>query len=798
MNARTSNRSFFNASTRFLAAVFLLILLSAGFARAQNAKGDKPAPAARDNRFKKPFNRKVPKARPTSERRIHSKQPSVASRASSGGSARRASGKERPGKPVRPIFSRSPQTRQRAWNGDIAGRRIRTKSPAGEGRRNVYPQYGRYAGVQSQPKPTEHAQSNRGALARVRSISSSAPKPGRRKVVPRSGSRSFTARKSINVYANFARPKRRGERATTGDLAGRPLRRKNFETPRPGVVAPKFTPWHHSGGSPDKAYGGSMPSGYKSATRRGQIPWLGDVTGRRQKERSSKKSVEGKPLRAFGNNRSASRSHVGEHPIYPRVPGIGASGINGIKGGTRTRKPYKLGGSVSGRLWNNRQAPLQVNPPVQGAHAAFFQGNVRTRKPFKGGGSVSGRLWNNDQHPLVVNRPSQGARAGYFQGNIKRGRTLPNAHSAKGSLPRQPLPSSAGKVNGFPGKYKRFEIQPGFGYMGEADKGDIPLRIFGKSYMKHPRAAAASIRQLRLKRSAFDVNGIATKMRRPDYIRNQHSAEDALRKRGPSRSDAQAGNLQVKVRRPDYMQNKNSSENALLKPGPSNSDRLAGNLQVKIKTRGYVKNDNSADAALMKRRPSANDNLAGNLQVRIRRPDYIKNKNSAEESLMKLRPSRNDALAGNLQTKVKQPAYGRKPHAVEGSLPGFNPSSSTVRASEYARGVKRNWDYVRNPSSSEAALKVREPGKAFAKMTAYQGNIKMHKYELFERNRALHPDSKFVKTGKNNVDGERDPLTNFKLWWSRLFKKEETQPEGLKYKGRKPRYDKGEAGLWYD
>lgn len=739
------------------------MLLSAGFAHAQNAKGDKPAPAARDNRFKKPFRKNVPKARPASEKRVRSKQFSVASRASSGGSARRASGKERPGRPVRPIFSRSPQTRQKAWHGDIAGRRIRTKSPAGEGRRNVYPQYGRYTSVQSLPRPTEHAESNRGTLARIRSVSSSGPRPGRRKVVPRSASRSYTARKSINVYANFARPKRRAERATTGDLAGRPLRRKNFETPRPGVVAPNFKPWHHSGGSPDKAYKGSMPFGYKSASRRGQIPWSGDITGRRQKERSSKKSIEGRPIRASGNNRSASRSHPGEYPVNPRVPGIGANGINGIKGGLRTRRPFKGGGSISGRLWNNNQRPIDVRVPVQGQRAALFQGNIRAGRPLKGGGSVSGRLWNNNQQPLAVNRPLQGARAGYFQGNIKRARTQPNAHSAKGSLPRQPLPASAGKVNGFPGKYKRFAVQPGFGYMGESDKGNIPLRVFGKSYVKHPRSADGSVRQLRLKRSAFDVAGIATKVRRPDYVQNQNAADAALKKREPSKSDRMAGNLQLKIKRPDY-----------------------------------VRNENSADAALLKRRPSRSDNLAGNLQVKIKRPDYIRNRNAADESLMKLRPSRNDALAGNLQAKVKQPPYGRKPHAVEGSLPGFKPSSSTVKASEYARGVKRNWDYIHNPSSSEAALKVREPGKAFAKMTAYQGNIKMHKYELFERNRALHPDSKFVKTGKNNVDGERDALTNFKLWWARLFKKEETQPEGLKYKGRKPRYDKGEAGMWYD
>ena len=62
----------------------------------------------------------------------------------------------------------------------------------------------------------------------------------------------------------------------------------------------------------------------------------------------------------------------------------------------------------------------------------------------------------------------------------------------------------------------------------------------------------------------------------------------------------------------------------------------------------------------------------------------------------------------------------------------------------------------------------------------------------------LHPDAQFVKINKNNVAAEKDMMTNFKLWWARLFRKSETQPDHLKDKRGKPRYDKGEAGLWYE
>ena len=143
---------------------------------------------------------------------------------------------------------------------------------------------------------------------------------------------------------------------------------------------------------------------------------------------------------------------------------------------------------------------------------------------------------------------------------------------------------------------------------------------------------------------------------------------------------------------------------------------------------------------------------------------YVQNPNASDESILKKRPDKSTYQVGDLQVKVKQ----------------FN--------------------YVKNKSSADEALKVREPGKAFARANDYQGNIKMQKFKLFEKNRELHPDAKFVKNNKNNVAEEKDMITNFKLWWARLFRKNETQPDHLKEKDkkRKPRYDKGEQGMWYE
>lgn len=726
MSAPRHNIVTFSRAWKLLGFTLLLFFACVQSSNAQNTKGDRPV-QNRESRFKTPFkkSKSSKKQKVVKAKRVRSSQPSAAGRANTSSARRRASGTDRPGKPIKPVFQSKPSQKEKAWRGDLAGYKIRKKSPASSGRTNVYPQYGRYTHNPSrQPKRTETAASNRGTLARLKTLQTpDKPSPGKRKkVVPRSASSSFTARKSINVYANFPRPKRRGERATTKDLAGRPLRRKNFETPRPGVVQPSFKPYYHRKPMGDKPYSGQVRGGYRSATQSGRA-WQGDVAGRKIRGRnfSSKKSIEGQPILPgrlrkdrFGDHayrgkhgwyQTATQSgetRPGKAPLQAKTPGIGASGINRYQGRIKTQRPLKGGGSVSGKVWNNNGQAIVVRQPKQGARAATFQGNIKSQREEHGGGSVSGKLWNNKGKAIVPRQPTrQEARYVRFQGNIKAKQPAKGGGSVSGKLwnnnetplPRKDMPEGADKVSGYPGKMKRFSVQPGFGDMGETFTGYIKLKKFRKN---------------------------------------------------------------------------------------------------------YIQNENAHELSIKKKRPSKTARDAEDMYAKTKRPPYVENKNSADDALLKLKPSKTTYQVGGLTTRVKEKDYAKKPHAADGSMPGIKPTKSSVKASEYARSVKRDWDYIHNPSSHDDALKVREPGKAFGKSTAYQGNIKMQKYVLFEKNRHLHPDSKFVKTNKNNVDGERDALTNFKLWWARLFKKQEAQPEGLKYKGKKPRYDKGEEGMWYE
>jgi hypothetical protein len=684
----------------------ILILGLSAPALAQNTKGDKPS-SNREGRFRIPSKKSSQKGTRPSGKRVSTKKKSMSYNANDYTPRRRAKGGERPGRPIRPITRAKPKATQKAWTGDISGRRIRAKSaPA---RSPIYPQYGKYTHNPSRtPKPTQRSVSNKSTLARLKKLQTPArankfypqqnryvnnPSKTPRSTQNPSSNRGTLSRlkklqsspprvykKSINVYANFRRPKRKAERPYLNDISGRPLRKKNFETPRPGVVAPTFKPYHGRGKMGDKPYSGQPLGGYGSATKRRQEAWTGDIAGRRIRGRnfSSKKSIEGQPIlpvrknrdrfgdRAYSGKapwyRTASRSgetRPGLAPLARRAPGIGADRIGKFQGNIKGGRPLKGGGSVSGRTWNNNGRPLDVRTPKQGSAAALFQGNIKAKRPDKGGGSLSGKLWNNKETPI----------------------------------PGKTYSPDSKKVGGYPGRNKMFDLHPGFADQGERFTGYIKLKKFKKNYVQHPDASDESVKKKRQNKRAFEAEG---------------------------------------------------------------------------------------------------------LQVKVQRRMFVENKNTSEDALLKLQPTKGTMQAGELQVKVKQREYGKKPHAAQGSLPGIKPSKTSVKANEYARSIRRNWDYIRNPSSADEALKTREPGKAFARSAAYQGNIKMQKFNLFEKNRGLHPDTKFIKTNKNNVAEEKDILTNFKLWWARLFKKQETQPDHLKEKGKKPRYDKGEAGMWYE
>lgn len=625
----------------------------------------------------------------------------------------------------------------KAWKGGAVGG-VKIQSATGK-TRNVFKQKGPYVSNPStQPRTQEEP-------------------PGKRlKSVPASGTKPFIRNKSINPYAGFWNKKPKKERAYTGDISGKKLRQKNYETPRQPIVDVPTTPYQgylKKRRVGDKAYSGKAAGGHATATKSGKA-WQGDISGRKLRDR----------------NQSSKGLGVAGKPLL-KMPFTGDARVGAFSGKMKYKKPLKGGGSVSGKLFNNDGKPLVGKTPRTGSRAASFQGNMKARKqdfvnvggfpktkvyskvplhkqgadfsgfaktkrPAKGGGSVSGKLWNNNERPLVGKSPGIGAKAGNFQGNIKVGKKEPTDVSG--------IPKGQG--------YKHVTMT----------KQGVDFAGFYKT--KRPKKGGGS------------VSG--------ELWNNK---EQAISGRGPKGTDLEMAKYQgnVKARKKSYDQ----------EPG-----NYQGNVKPRKKGPGAEVDQFPGKHRMFDLHPSMRDQgeeYTGNIRRSKLKNDYIRNSYTSKEALKKERPDKTTYMVDGLQVRVKQQDYKKKPSAADGSLPGIGPGKSSIKASEFAKGIKRDWRYIRNESADDEAQKVREPGKAFGKTTDYQGNIKMKKYEWFAK-KNLHPDAQFVKTNKNNVKEEKNIVTNFKLLWARLFKKSDTQPDHLKEKIRKPRYDKGEVGLWYN
>ena len=417
----------------------------------------------------------------------------------------------------------------------------------------------------------------------------------------------------------------------------------------------------------------------------------------------------------------------------------GDPSVSRYQGNLKFQRKGKGGGSISGS-WNNNGRAIAGRNAGGDPSVSRYQGNMKFQPKGKGGGSISGS-WNNNGRAIAGRNAGGEPSVSRYQGNMKfrpkakGGGSISGSWNNKGQAIAGRYPGGNAKISNHTG-YKMFDLKPSMRNQGEEYTGNLKAK-------PKPKGAGGSI-------SGKHWNN----NEQPTTVRNNNSTKLA----------AFQGNIKAKKKdKPDvdyFPQKKRQFD-----------------FQPSMRDQG--------------------EEYTGSIKLARFKRNYLKTPNQADEALKKSRPDKTTYLVNGLQVKVKEKDYKKRPHAADGSMPGIAPGKNSIRASEYTRVVRQNWDYKRNPSSARGALRVREPGKAFLDATNYQGNIKLKRFDFF-RKKDLYPDSRFVKTNKNNTDEERGLLTNFKLWWARLFKKNENQPDHLKEKVKKPRYDKGEQGLWYD
>lgn len=727
----------------------------------------------------------------------------------------------KPGKPIRPTFHKTkPQHSERAWRGDITGRPIRAKSsdglrpPPGQGPSAVpgsgpFPRMRRQGIVPSRAygrarrsipgggwHPNNSSQTakfqsdhNRAAMRMLNRHNRSGQISGQtRQVAPSSASGPYRRNRSINMWANFRRPGRQGDRAITKDLAGKPLRMKNFQTQR-GVLTNPTLNLRGGRASGERPYEGPAAGGHISRTQSGRA-WQGDIAHRRIRGGFRSKKGEpqaGRPIFGRGQIRLDRRTANYQGNLRRGRMGFGNQGEE-FSGNMRARRAFQGGGSVSAG-WNNKGRAIQGRAPGRGARGVGYSGNIRQGKRGFGNqgeeysGNIRRRRILNDQGEEysgnIRTRRTLNDQGEEFSGNIRTRRTFNDqGEEYRGNIRTRRTFNDQGE------EYRgNIRTRRAFSNQGEEYRGDIRFRKFlndqgeeftGTIKFRKPDKGGGS-------RSG----GVWNNRNTPIMVRvprSQHARVAAYQ------GDMRAGRRVFANQGEEYRGNIRAGRP--WKGGGSVSGKLWNNNEQPIQVRTY---DNQTKIS----------RYSGNL--RARRPE--KGGGSVSGQLWN---NNEQAIQGKSYTGLTRVSryqgekrmtgrHERNPNSAEGALPTLKASNATLAGGQHTRGVKRDWEYIRNPSSAEDAQRTREPGRAFGRSTDFQGNIRVKKFDLFSKS-DLHPDAKFVKINKNNVPEEKDMLTNFKLWWARLFKKAETQPDHLKENdnSRKPRYDKGEAGLWYD
>lgn len=841
-------------SVRILVAALILII-AGNISFAQNTKGDKPS---------KPLPRITLKAKPGRSKTVKSNTRDISGR------RLRTKNKSSAGRAV--VTARSPYEGRRSRGGDrpskpIGGRPRIQSSSAQAARNNVYPNKGPYVNNPAKrPRKSERSFNNPAPIGQpvLYSVKSNAsPYPKKRRINPRSGSRSFITRGRKNVYwGKFSK----GEKAFTKDITGRPLRTKNFRTPSTGLIN-QTNPYSGNRNGGDKSYKGTFRSGFNSASNRG--------------ERATSLGISGKPIR---KSKLRNTQIIGRL-FYPRKLSI--SSKNNIKAGVKffprklsisgKRKNRARGNgfqSISGQAKNNRPIPVkiplggggiasykgnfkrnQLSPSFQhqgigfrgsmkaktifGSAVASYKGgikrnqlspgftrqgigwagNIKGGRLSKGGGSISGRLKNNSGNPVFVRTPpARSARAGTFSGNLKSSasRYRDQGEEFKGfSKSRRPL-KGGGSISGLLKNNKGNPISARIPPARSARAGTYSGNLKANSifnYNDQGEEFKGFIKAQRPIKGGGSISG-----------RSRNNSGNAIAVKLPPARSARAGTYTGNLKKPkgfDAYRDQGEEFRGFikgrkpLKGGGSVSGKLWNNKEEPIP--GKAEKDYPG--------------LGFGGKIKLKRfNSYTQNPNANENSTKKKSPSNNTFLVNGLQIKVKQGKYQKNPNAKVGAIYAIGPKSATVKASEYEGKMKMLWSYSSNPSSSKDALKtispnrafnrgnefqgrarltrnyrhnprsnkealmVIAPGRAYAKINNYQGNLKMSK----PHGSKLHPDAKFAHGHIDNVKKERTILTNVKLWWSKLFKKNDVQPTAVKEKVRRPRYDKKEKDLWKD
>jgi hypothetical protein len=468
-----------------------------------------------------------------------------------------------------------------------------------------------------------------------------------------------------------------------------------------------------------------------------------------------------KPLKGGGSISNRSRNNQGK-----AIQGRGTTDqdLRSAKflGNIKSRKPLKGGGSISNRSRNNQGKAIQGRGTTdQDLKSAKFLGNIKARKPLKGGGTIARNDWNNrGQTTTKLSNNEQNRRTRTFQGNLKLNKPLKGG----GSISNRSRNNEGKAIQGrgttdqdirsakFLGNIKARKPLKGGGTIARNDwnnRGRATTKLSNNEQNRRTRTFQGNLKLNKPAKGGGSVavhpwNNKQTPINKPEQSGTGRKAANFEGNYKPlvrGQHDALASFYKGdQKRRFNYKQNPNTNKNALKVRVANSKD---DGTEFKGNVKPFVRGRYDALASIYK----GNDK---------RNYKYDKNPITAKEALKVKEIHKNNRLSADFQGRFKMANYSRnKENGVKESLKGIGPSRAAIQASNY------------------------------------QGNIKMSKKSIDGR----HPSHKYARISTTK---EKEKLFSIRLLFSKLFKKNEGQPDNLKEKIRTPRYDKRDKDIWYD
>ncbi len=613
--------------------------------------------------------------------------------------------------------------------------------------------------------------------------------------------------KSISGIRKISKPKspyarreqRPGERTTDRDIAGRKHRTRNFESPRPS--------WGGAIARPDTYYG--------------------------RKDRGDRVSKAQIPV--YQPRREAFRAtqYQGRFRQFQISPGYTDRKQSKYQGNIQAQRPVKGGGSISGRIWNNKERAIQAKPPsgetqaatqfqgrfrpfelhpgylndrdigryqgrfrrfelqpgygnqkaigkYQGRFRQFelqpgfanrkigkYQGNIKAQRPLKGGGSISGRLWNNKERAIQAKPPSSETQAAtQFQGRFRPFDLHPGYLNDR-------------DIGRYQGRFRQFELHPGF---ANQKMGKYQGNIKTRKPFKGGGSISRKLWNNKEKPILTEGQGKETRL--------ATQFQGNLKFRRPRTG---GGSVKYKLW--------NNDEKPILTEGQGKETRLATQFQGNLKFRrprtggGSVKYKlwNNDEKPVLTEGQGKETRLAtqfqGNQKFRMAKTGG---------------GSINYKLWNNNETPIHTQSGGKDARAVSKYQGTFKSAGSPAKPGNEAkdaavfRGRFKDYELIYGFSGIESARYGRKRTLAFMKLSQKKNRGYYIRMGITASRKQMHPSYSYTKSGESkNAAEEKEKTLKFRLWWSNLFKSNGNLPGSIKQKDKKPRYDKRESDLWY-